>query len=227
MKFFDFKIFNNKKILPFCTLIILLTLFLPLNIFAAPCGGSAVGNTIFDTFLVLVFCVLFITTPLSLAFPRFMIGINWIVAILIFLLIPPKGFFNLDYTNPHCAPNSIALALKVIVIYIWTIVNIVITRKPKNKILSCIKNGDKKELKSLISQEYNINEVIDNYGWTPVFYAVKYNKKEIVKLLISKGANVNILDTNFDSPLDFAQTDEMKQFLISHGAKSGKELKEN
>ena len=47
----------------------------------------------------------------------------------------------------------------------------------------------------------------------------------MLKLLLENNAEVNSTDNRNKTALDYAQTDEIKQLLISHGAKSGKELK--
>lgn len=55
---------------------------------------------------------------------------------------------------------------------------------------------------------------------------VQNNNIEMVKFLIKNGFALNNVDYKGNTTLDYAQTEEMKQLLISHGAKSGKELKE-
>ena len=50
--------------------------------------------------------------------------------------------------------------------------------------------------------------------------------KEMVLFLLEHGFDINMQDDYGYTALDCARSDEMKQFLISHGAKSGKELKE-
>ncbi|MBR4508599.1 MAG: ankyrin repeat domain-containing protein [Elusimicrobiaceae bacterium] len=50
--------------------------------------------------------------------------------------------------------------------------------------------------------------------------------EEKVKLLIAAGADVNVRDVSGMTPLDYATTDEeIKKLLIKQGAKSGKDLK--
>lgn len=58
------------------------------------------------------------------------------------------------------------------------------------------------------------------------YYAYKGNK-EMIEFLLKHGFDINTQDNHGLTALDYAHTDEMKQFLISHGAKSGKELKAN
>lgn len=48
--------------------------------------------------------------------------------------------------------------------------------------------------------------------------AVSYSQFEVVKYLLEKGANVNVPDFEKDTPLYVAETVEMAQLLLDHGA---------
>ncbi len=61
---------------------------------------------------------------------------------------------------------------------------------------------------------------------TPLHYSAYQGHKEFAKLLIDKGAYINALDIDGNTPLDVTKYEEMKQLLRKHGAVSGKELKE-
>lgn len=39
-----------------------------------------------------------------------------------------------------------------------------------------------------------LHDYVDNKGQTPVFYAIKYNKYEMVEYLIKRGINLEIKD---------------------------------
>ena len=87
--------------------------------------------------------------------------------------------------------------------------------------------GNVKALKTLILKRHqNFHETTTSYGWTPLFYAVDNDKKEAVDFLLNVGAYVNVTDKNGHTPLFYAKTEEIKQLLISFGAKDEKELKD-
>ena len=61
----------------------------------------------------------------------------------------------------------------------------------------------------------------DDYGLTPLQYAVGLGHKEIAELLIAKGADVNMKDNNGGTPLHFAAGyghKEASELLIANGA---------
>jgi len=67
----------------------------------------------------------------------------------------------------------------------------------------------------------------DDYHRTALHMAVLKGDIEFIKYLIEKDANVNTKHKWKDnSPLDDAKTDEMKSLLRAHGAKTGKEIRE-
>ena len=61
-------------------------------------------------------------------------------------------------------------------------------------------------------------------GWTPLHLAAANGHKEIVELLISKGADLNAKAVTGDTPLDEADG-ETADLLRKHGGKTGAELK--
>ena len=68
----------------------------------------------------------------------------------------------------------------------------------------------------------------DDNGWTPLHFAVYYGHKEIVELLIAKGAEVNAKDKNGWTPLHLAVDGghtETADLLRKHGGKTSEELK--
>ena len=70
--------------------------------------------------------------------------------------------------------------------------------------------------------------VKDGIGITPLHDACSEGHKEIVELLISKGAVLNAKDQDGKTPLDKAEHQErtkIADLLRKHGAKTGEELK--
>jgi len=61
-------------------------------------------------------------------------------------------------------------------------------------------------------------EASDGWGKRPLHLAVYYNRVDIVEYLIEMGATVNIYDNDYNSPLDYATSKEMKELLEQHGA---------
>ena len=57
-----------------------------------------------------------------------------------------------------------------------------------------------------------------------MLYAAIKGHKEIVKLLIAKGADVNAKNGSGETPLDYADT-KTADVLRKHGGKTGEELK--
>ena len=58
----------------------------------------------------------------------------------------------------------------------------------------------------------------DENGYTCLHAASAYNQLEIMRWLIANGANVNVGDTDGDTPLHHAEHVDAAQFLISSGA---------
>ena len=58
----------------------------------------------------------------------------------------------------------------------------------------------------------------DSNGYTPLAAAVSYNHIDLVEFLISEGADVNIRDTENDTPLYVAENVKVAQKLLYHGA---------
>ena len=65
-------------------------------------------------------------------------------------------------------------------------------------------------------------------GWTPLQVAAYQGHKEIAKLFIANGADVNAKDDDGDTPLDEAilrNRTEIADLLRKHSGKTGEELK--
>ncbi len=100
-----------------------------------------------------------------------------------------------------------------------------------NELVMAINSDDIDDVKRLINQGVNINATIEDSNiditGTPLHFAVEKKNKEIIKLLISKGSNINALDSFSMTPLIAAvsrhssnpqQDYEIVQLLIARGA---------
>jgi len=91
-------------------------------------------------------------------------------------------------------------------------------------ILDSIDEGNIEAVKQHLDTGTNVN-VKDGVGTTPLHYAAKEGHKEIVELLINKGAHMNVKENLFGyTPLDSANG-ETADLLRKHGGKTSEELK--
>ncbi len=58
---------------------------------------------------------------------------------------------------------------------------------------------------------------LNNYGWTPLHYAARYNNLMAAKILMMEGAKVSQRDPNYKAPIDYAVTPAMISLLKSNG----------
>ena len=58
----------------------------------------------------------------------------------------------------------------------------------------------------------------DEFGYNPLAAAVSYQHVALVNYLLDKGANVNLLDSDGESPIFYCESREMAEILVQHGA---------
>lgn len=91
-------------------------------------------------------------------------------------------------------------------------------------------NGNLEDIKRVL--EHNptlVNKTVSGRS-TLLHQALTLRRKDVVKLLIDKGVNVNDIDNNGNSPLDLAiknKKSEIVDLLRMHGAKKGTGYSEN
>ena len=72
-----------------------------------------------------------------------------------------------------------------------------------NPFCIAISKGDIESVKKFIDYGANVNE--KSNGMTPLMFAARYNKVEIIKLLLSKGARLDVKDENGFTALKHAE----------------------
>ena len=94
----------------------------------------------------------------------------------------------------------------------------------ERKLVDAARDGDIQKVKSYLAIGIDVN-TIDEDGHIPLHWNVN---NEVVKLLITKEANVNAISKHGRTPLDFAimrGQEEAVETLRKHGGKTGAELK--
>ena len=79
------------------------------------------------------------------------------------------------------------------------------------------KDGNIEAVKQHLDAGADVN-AMNKYGWTPLFYAVQVDYKEVAELLITKGADVNAKDVKGKTPLHYPSTKGIAELLIAKGA---------
>lgn len=94
-----------------------------------------------------------------------------------------------------------------------------------NELAGAIERGDLDEIEAMVSAEPELANAVFAEGSTPLHLATLCNHKEIVKFLISNGADVNVKDDNGYTPIfgavfDYEAGDrsETVKMLIAYGA---------
>ncbi len=82
-----------------------------------------------------------------------------------------------------------------------------------NSFCVSIAKGDVETVKKLLARGEDVNK--KSNGMTPVMYAAKYNRTEILKLLIAKGANLKAKSDKGMTAVKYAEL---------HGAKEAKAI---
>ncbi|KAI8074120.1 ankyrin repeat-containing domain protein [Gongronella butleri] len=58
----------------------------------------------------------------------------------------------------------------------------------------------------------------DEFGYTPIHAAVSYNQKEVLEYLLNHGGDINVEDSDKDTPLYVCESVDMAKFMLDRGA---------
>ncbi len=72
--------------------------------------------------------------------------------------------------------------------------------------------GDVEAVKKMIEFGNDVNEVSD--GMTPLMYAARYNRLEIIKILVEKGAKIKTKNHKGFNAIKFAEISNAKEAVI-------------
>lgn len=95
--------------------------------------------------------------------------------------------------------SNVALATKISTSSFIKEVNI----SPNTPLCSAIMKGDLATVKKFIEYGADVNEISN--GLTPLMFAARYNKVDIIKFLLEKGADRNAKDGRGNNALKYAE----------------------
>jgi len=75
-----------------------------------------------------------------------------------------------------------------------------------------IVKGDLEFIKKMIAFGSDVNE--ESGGMTPLMYAARYNKTDIIKLLVQRGAKVNVKNAKGFNAVRFAELSNAKEAMV-------------
>ena len=110
---------------------------------------------------------------------------------------------------------------KTVIMIILIMASLFITAN-EIEIVKAAKSGDFKTVKAIIAKDPSKLNVTSKYKYTAVHWACMRAHWDIVKFLIEKGADLNIVGGDGGTPINWAVNHDnvdMIKFLINHGAK--------
>jgi ankyrin repeat protein len=103
-----------------------------------------------------------------------------------------------------------------------TIASVLISERMRfRRIYKAVRRGEASTIKDILKRNSRLINAKDNEGLTPLHYAVVTGHKDLVSLLIARGADINARDNRGATPLHLAVDRvqrEIAHFLISRGA---------
>ena len=90
---------------------------------------------------------------------------------------------------------------------------IIILKEVFMDLIDAIILNDVNLAKKLIENGANLNYSDDNYLSTPLHFAAQYNRFEILKLLVTAGADITVKNKDGQSPFDIALLFEHRKIV--------------
>lgn len=82
----------------------------------------------------------------------------------------------------------------------------------------------KTDIAKMLLENHADPNISDNFGMTPLHLAARQGNLDLVKYLVESQAGINARNTSGLTPLDQAKDTHVKDYLVLHGAKKGKEF---
>lgn len=79
------------------------------------------------------------------------------------------------------------------------------TNSSIQKIRQLIKENNSIEIKKMLDDGFDVNQVIGSFKRTAIFSAIKYNHLELVQLFVTYGADTDVKDVSGLTPLAYAK----------------------
>ncbi|PIA16311.1 ankyrin, partial [Coemansia reversa NRRL 1564] len=87
-----------------------------------------------------------------------------------------------------------------------------------NNIWTAASEGDFSRVQQLVEEDKSAVNAKDENGYTPLHAAASWKHIEILQYLIRNGGDVNIVDSDGDTPLHICEDRECAALLLSQGA---------
>mgnify|MGYP000648657340 CR=1 FL=1 len=78
-------------------------------------------------------------------------------------------------------------------------------------------DGDMNRVVELLESGVDVNAQ-DEQGYSPLHAAVSYGHKDLIELLLQRGGNLSLGDTEGDVPLLVCEEPDVLELLLKHGA---------
>ncbi|KAI9479256.1 hypothetical protein LPJ78_002676 [Coemansia sp. RSA 989] len=101
-----------------------------------------------------------------------------------------------------------------------------IKKKPTANIWTAASEGDIERVKELVGSDRKLVNAKDPNGYTPLHAAASWKHLQLLKYLLDNGGDVNIVDSDGDTPLHICEDKQCAELLLKHGADMERKNKE-